>query len=75
MKTKRFISQAASNKTIKVFNAETGQLHRIINVSGEIVSQPVCLESEMYVTVKRDNKNYLIYYTLPNGSVKRTQPL
>lgn len=75
MKTKKFVTTIGDNNTVKLFNAETGQLHRIINVDGNIISQPICLENEMYVTVKKGNFSMIKYYTLPNGSLKKTQPL
>jgi hypothetical protein len=75
MITKKFIPALGENNTIKLFNAATGQLHRIINVEGTIISQPVCLDNEMYVTVKRGDSTSIKYYSLPNGSLKKTQPL
>lgn len=75
MKTKKFIPTVASNNTVKLFDATTGQLHRIINVDGTIVSQPICLENEMYITVQNGNFSSIKYYSLPNGSLKKTQPL
>jgi hypothetical protein len=73
--TKKFIPQIGSNNTIKLFDASTGQLHRVISVDGEIISQPVCVESEMYVTVKRGEHTSVKFYSLPNGGLKKTQPL
>jgi hypothetical protein len=75
MTTKKFIPAIASNNTIKIFDASTGQLHRVIAVEGEVISQPVCLDSEMYVTVKRGEHTSIKYYSLPNGGLKKTQPL
>jgi hypothetical protein len=75
MTTKKFIPTVGNNNTVKLFNAATGQLHRIINVEGTIISQPVCLDNEMYVTVKRGDSTSIKYYSLPNGSLKKTQPL
>ena len=75
MTTKKFIPALGNNNTVKLFDATTGQLHRIINVDGDIVSQPICLENEMYVTVKQGNFSMVNYYSLPGGSLKKTQPL
>jgi len=75
MTTKKFIPALGNNNTVKLFDAITGQLHRIINVDGDIVSQPICLENEMYVTVKQGSFNMVKYYSLPGGSLKKTQPL
>ena len=73
--TKRFIPQIGNNNTVKLFDASTGQLYRVISVDGEIISQPVCVESEMYVTVKRGEHTSVKFYSLPNGGLKKTQPL
>jgi len=73
--TKRFIPQIGNHNTVKLFDASTGQLYRVISVDGEIISQPVCVESEMYVTVKRGEHTSVKFYSLPNGSLKKTQPL
>lgn len=73
--TKQFIPQIGSNNTIKLFDATTGQLHRIISVEGDIISQPICNNSELYVTVKRGQHTSMKFYTVPNGSLKKTQPL
>ena len=73
--TKKFIPQIGNNNTVKLFDASTGQLYRVISVDGEIISQPVCVESEMYVTVKRGEHTSVKFYSLPNGGLKKTQPL
>lgn len=73
--TKQFIPQIGSNNTIKLFDATTGQLHRIISVEGDIISQPICNNGELYVTVKRGQQTSMKFYTVPNGSLKKTQPL
>ena len=39
-KTRQFIAQQGSNSTVKIFEAGTGQLYRVITVGGNIVSQP-----------------------------------
>jgi hypothetical protein len=75
MKTKKFIPQIGSNNTIKLYDASTGQLYRVISVEGQVISQPVCLENEMYVTVKRGDHTSVKFYSLPNGGLKKTQPL
>jgi hypothetical protein len=71
--TKRLIAQTGSNNTVRIFNAATGQLFKIINVGGEISSPPICLESEMYVSVKTAGGTSIHYYNLPTGSLKRIQ--
>ena len=50
--TKKFIAQTGNNNTVRIFDAETGSLHRVINVDGNIVTQPVVIENELTVTVK-----------------------
>ncbi len=73
--TKKFIPQTASNNTIKLFDASTGQLHRIIHVDGEIASQPICTDDELTVTVKRGQISTMQTYSMPNGTLKKTQSL
>lgn len=73
MKAKKFISQIGPQNTIKIFNAISGQLHKIINVGGEIISQPICLEDEMYVSVKSGNSNLIKFFNLPGGGLKKIQ--
>lgn len=75
MRLKKFVTALGSNNTVKLFDAETGQLHRIINIDGNIISQPICLENEMYVTVQKGNTSMIQYYALSSGSLKKTQPL
>lgn len=72
---KKFISQIGNNNTVKLFDASTGNLYRIINVDGEITSQPICLENEMYVTVKSGANSSIKFYSLPSGSLKKVQPV
>lgn len=73
--TKKFIPALGSNNTVKLYDASTGQLHRILTIDGQVISQPVCVENEMYVTVKSGDHTSIKYYSLPNGSLKKTQPL
>ena len=64
---KRFIPQLSSNNTVKIFNIETGQLHRI--------SGPFPLEEEMYITIKKGSGTAVVYYSLASGSLKKIQPI
>jgi hypothetical protein len=71
MNKKRFISQQSGNSTIKIFNAETGQLFKVITITGSITSPPICTEDEMYVGVKgADGVNALHYYNIPSFNLK-----
>jgi hypothetical protein len=74
MKTK-FIPQISNNNTIKLFDALTGQLYRIVSVTGTIVSQPICSEDELYVTVEEGGNKVIKFYSLPYGSLVRIQPI
>ena len=51
-KTKQFIAQQGSNTTVKIFEAGTGSLYRVITVGGNIVSQPYISGHIMTVTVE-----------------------
>lgn len=70
MATKKFIAQTGSNNTVKVFDASNGTLYRIINVGGNIVSQPIVTESEMSVMVREGPCSMLKIYKLPSGGLK-----
>jgi hypothetical protein len=71
MNKKRFIAQQSGINNIKIFNAETGQLYKIINTVEQIVSPPICTEQEMYVSVKTsDNKQIIHYYNIPSFNLK-----
>jgi len=70
---KRLIASTGPNNTIKLFEAETGQLFRMINVNEDISSQPICTETEVFVTVTTSSgKQQIKYYGLPGGNLLRT---
>lgn len=73
--TKKFIVQAGNNNTVRVFDAVTGVLHRVITVDGQMISQPVVMESEMSVTVQAGDIKIIKMYNLSNGSLKKSIPL
>lgn len=72
MNKRNFIAQQGSNSTIKVFEASTGQLYRIIAVGGKIVSTPVVADNIITVTVECSNKKMIKTFSLPNGGLKST---
>ena len=53
MNKKRFIVAQSGLKSLRLFDAATGQLYRIISTPGNISGQPICLENEMYVQVEK----------------------
>lgn len=70
---KRLVASTGPNNTIKLFEAETGQLFRMISVNEQISSQPICTETEVFVTVTDASGNQAIkYYALPGGNLLRT---
>jgi hypothetical protein len=73
--TKKFIAQTGSNNTVRVYDANTGTLHRIINVDGEIVSQPIVMESELSVTVRTGSYRTVKMYNVNSGSLKKSMPI
>jgi hypothetical protein len=75
MNKKRFIVAQSGLKSLRLFDAATGQLYRIISTPGNISGQPICLENEMYVQVEKSGKQFIAYYKLPSGSLSRTVPL
>lgn len=76
MNKKRFIAHQGSATSVKVFLAETGQLYKVIDVGGNIVSPPICTEEDMYVSVRDAAGNTQIkYYTVPGFNIKRVTTL
>lgn len=69
---KKFIAQIGNNNTVKIFDIQTGQLHRVITIEGTITTPPVCSETEMVVGVQRSNVQYMNVYTVPAFTLKRT---
>jgi|TARA_R100001015_G_C4563645_1_gene123016 hypothetical protein len=74
-KTRQFIAQQGSNSTVKIFEAGTGQLYRVITVGGNIVSQPYISGNVMTVTVESAGKKQIKTYTLPHGGLRSTIPV
>ena len=70
---KRFIPSISGSNTIKLFDAETGQLYKMVNTGvGKITGQPIVTENEMYVEVTQTgNQRYIKYYSLPNIGLKK----
>jgi hypothetical protein len=73
--TKQFIAQQGSNTTVKVFDAGTGQLYRVITVGGDIVSQPYASGHLMTVTVECSGKRFVKTFSLPHGGLKNIIPV
>ena len=74
--TKKFIAQAGSNNTVRVYDASTGALHRIFNFDGNIVSPPICTEEDMYVSIcDAAGNTHIKYYTVPGFNIKRVTSL
>lgn len=73
---KRFIPSVSGANMLKLFDAETGQLYRMINTgNGKITGQPIVSESEVYVEVTDMSGRYIKYYGLPHGGLIRTVPI
>ena len=74
-KTKQFIAQQGSPTTVKIFEAGTGQLYRVITVGGNIVSQPYASGHVMTVTVESAGKKHVKTFALPHGSLQTSVPI
>tara|TARA_R110002074_G_scaffold52381_3_gene131991 strand:+ start:644 stop:871 length:228 start_codon:yes stop_codon:yes gene_type:complete len=70
MNKRIFTAQLGSGNTIKVFDAETGQLHRIISTGGNVISSPIVVGDTITVTVSEGGVNVMKIFTLPNGGLK-----
>lgn len=69
MRTKKFLASTNSPNTVRVFDANSRQLYRIIPVNGTIMEQPQISDSILNVTVQIENINYRQQYALPNGNL------
>jgi len=70
---KRFIPSISGTNMLKLFDAETGQLYRMINTgNGKITGQPIVSESEVYVEVTDTSGRYIKYYGLPHRGLIKT---
>ena len=73
---RQFIAQQGSSTTVKIYEASTGQLYRVITVGGNIVSQPYAAGSIMTVTVESaGGAKHVKTFSLPYGSLKSTIPV
>ena len=71
---KQFIAQQGSSTTVKIYDAGTGQLFRVIAVGGNIVSSPYVSGSVMTVTVETAGRKQIKTFTLPGGGLRTTIP-
>ena len=75
-KQRQFIAQQGSNTTVKVFDATTGQLYRVITVGGNIVSQPYASGHIMTVMVDAGSGRKVVKtFSLPHGGLKNIIPV
>ena len=75
-KSKQFIAQQGSNSTVRIFEANTGKLYRVITVGGNIVSQPYMSGNLMTVTVESaGGQKQVKTFSLPGGGLKSTIPV
>lgn len=72
---KQFVVQQGSNQTVKVFDAETGGLYRVINVGGDITSPPYVSGDSIAVGVKMGGKNFIKTFAMPHGGLKSSTPI
>ena len=73
---RQFIAQQGSSTSVKVYDASTGQLWRVINPGGTIVSAPVASGNTMTVTVELLSRSkHVKIYALPSGGLIRSIPL
>lgn len=70
--TKKFIAQLGCNNSVRVFDADTGNLYRIISVDGQLTTPPVVVENDLTVTVKTGSGQVTRVYNVSTGSLKHT---
>ncbi len=72
MKNQQFTASSNGDRTIYIFNADTGQLYRTICLNEKIISGPICTDKELYVTTQEPNGAAKIsYFTSPNFNISR----
>jgi len=72
--TKKFIAQFGTNNTVRIYDSTSGSLHRIINVDGKILSQPIIMENELSITVQNGPYTTIKVYNISSGSLKQNIP-
>lgn len=75
MTTKRFTASLAPYNTVKIYDAELGELLRTMKIDGVITSQPVIVGSVLTLEVKKENILHKNTYTLPQGTLKQSETL
>ena len=71
-RAKVFTATMASNNSIKVYDAMTGSIHRIVTLPGgsQIVSGPVVFGDGFSVSVKQGASTWMITYGFPLCNLK-----
>ena len=69
MATKKFLASVTPNNSIRVYDAISHQLHRIISVDGTISSQPTTNGNVLSVNIQKDNQQFTHNFALPNGNL------
>ncbi len=74
---KKYIPSVTSQNTIKVFEAETGQLYKMVQCgNGKIAGQPIITDKEMYVEmIEAGDKKVIKYFSLPNFMLTKSVPV
>ena len=65
MNKKQFLAKVTGAKQLKIYNANTLQLHKQIMTEGLILDNPKIENGVLSVSVKVNNKIYLEQYKLP----------
>jgi hypothetical protein len=73
--TRKFIAQTGNYNNVKIFDASTGSLYKIINVGGQVMSPPIVIENELTVNVKSGAGQVTKMFSLPSGSLKNNIPV
>lgn len=68
--TKKFIAQIGNNNSVKVFDAYTGSLYRVISVDGQLTTPPIVVENDLTVNVKTASGQVTKVYNVSTGSLK-----
>jgi len=73
--TRSFIAQQGSSGTIKIFDAATGQIYKVISVGGTVSSPPYVAGNVVTVTTETSGKRFMKTFALPSGGLKTVVPM
>lgn len=75
MRSKKFLASAINHNSIRVYDAISHQVHRVISIDGTISSQPITEGNMLVVLVEKENQKFKHTYGLPHGNLIDSRPV